>query len=172
MEKEQESPENNGKFERPIECTECRRQFVVHYTEMAFGSSKMLGMCAECPRLQKKLLGEEFEKGARKEMDTGLVCGECGTTLQEIKRGVSFGCNLCYDVFASFVLEDLFKKGECIHMGRSPGEIREIGPCIKLIALNEALDETIKREDYEQAALLRDQIRQITEIKEQERNGK
>lgn len=32
---------------------------------------------------------------------------------------------------------------------------------IKLIALNEALKDTLEKEDYEQAALLRDQINQI-----------
>jgi protein arginine kinase activator len=105
-------------------------------------------------------------------MDTSLVCGECGTTLQEVKRGVTFGCNLCYDVFAPFVFEDILDNGECMHLGRNPGEIREMGSSIKLIALSEALDETIKREDYEQAALLRDQIKQITEIKKQEREEK
>ena len=39
----------------------------------------------------------------------------------------------------------------------------EISPTLRLIALNEALDETLIREDYEQAALLRDQIRALKE---------
>ncbi len=48
-------------------------------------------------------------------------------------------------------------------MGRAPGEKIEISPSLKLIALNEALSETLSREDYEQAAWLRDQIKKLTE---------
>jgi protein arginine kinase activator len=37
---------------------------------------------------------------------------------------------------------------------------------MRLLALNEALNETIQREDYEQAALLRDQIKAITDTQQ------
>jgi protein arginine kinase activator len=38
-----------------------------------------------------------------------------------------------------------------------------INPSSRLLALNEALKETLSREDYEQAAWLRDQIKALTE---------
>ena len=57
----------------------------------------------------------------------------------------------------------LTKKALPLHIGRAPGEANEISPSLRLLALNEALNETLKREDYEQAAWLRDQIKDLTE---------
>jgi protein arginine kinase activator len=55
------------------------------------------------------------------------------------------------------------KKGLPLHLGRAPGESLAINPTSRLLALNEALKETLNREDYEQAAWLRDQIKALTE---------
>jgi protein arginine kinase activator len=50
-----------------------------------------------------------------------------------------------------------------LHIGKIPqGEV-EASPSMKLLALNEALSETLKKENYEQAALLRDKIRELQE---------
>jgi protein arginine kinase activator len=55
------------------------------------------------------------------------------------------------------------KKSIPVHIGRTPGEVHEISPSLRLLALNEALGEMLKSEDYEQAAWLRDQIKALTE---------
>jgi protein arginine kinase activator len=60
------------------------------------------------------------------------------------------------------------KKAGPIHIGRAPGESLTINLSSRLLALNEALKETLKREDYEQAALLRDQIKALTEEPDKE----
>ncbi|MCC5832916.1 MAG: UvrB/UvrC motif-containing protein [Chlamydiales bacterium] len=94
--------------------------------------------------------------------------------------GHLLGCGECYDVFTDILIEDLLKekhvsrhltsnkKTQPLHIGRAQGEITEVSPTLRLIALNEALDETLIREDYEQAALLRDQIRALKEKAEHE----
>ena len=56
-----------------------------------------------------------------------------------------------------------------LHIGRAPGEVVEINPTLRLIALNEALDETLIREEYEQAAVLRDQITAFKEKKDEKK---
>jgi protein arginine kinase activator len=61
------------------------------------------------------------------------------------------------------------KRTQTIHIGRGPGQMQEISESMRLLALNEALTETLQREDYEQAALLRDQIKALTD-KQQEKN--
>ena len=58
------------------------------------------------------------------------------------------------------------KKSHPIHIGRAPGESLAISPSSRLLALNEALKETLNREDYEQAAWLRDQIKALTDNEE------
>lgn len=169
--------------ERPLECSECKNPIAVHYTEIVGNKTTHTGMCNICPQLQKRLKGMGPEEEIGLAPDTGIVCGECGTTLSNVKVGHMLGCSHCYEVFGDLIVDDLMtvnkispsivkkRKTVPLHVGRSPGEVREISPSLQLIALNEALDETLKREDYEQAALLRDQIKELTKSSE-DNNGK
>lgn len=162
--------------ERPLECTECQKPIAVLYTEIVDGRKNELVMCNECPVLQRKLHGlQPDEVSITKKSDrTGICCGRCGTTLEEVRMGSPLGCSECYEAFADVIVFDLVgakrvsKRLEItpsarvpLHIGRQPGEAPTISPHVKLVALHEALEETLKREDYEQAAWLRDQIKQL-----------
>jgi len=161
--------------DRPLECSECKNPITVHYSEIVGGKCTNTGMCDTCPQLQKKLKGIPFEEHESPTKEgTGLVCGECGTTLAEVKVSHNVGCSNCYSVFGDVLINELIaahalfpgivkqRKAVPMHVGRAPGETQEISPSLKLIALNEALEETLKKEDYEQAAMLRDQINELT----------
>jgi protein arginine kinase activator len=129
-------------------------------------------MCQDCPELQKRLHGIP-QTSLEGSQNTGLCCGNCGTTLDSIKQGSPLGCSECYEIFKEILTQEIFsylkplnrftKKEKIIHKGRSPGQSAKMGPAFKLLALNEALKETLQKEDYEQAALLRDQIKELTE---------
>lgn len=171
-------------IERPLECSDCRKPISVRYTEVMAGSLATLCMCADCPQLNKRLfrVPSNSDEGAHGE--TGLVCGDCGTTLANIRMGSLLGCSHCYEIFGEAVIHELRvahalpgplslagqKMGTNIHVGRAPGELSEISPTTRLVALNQALIETLHREDYEQAALLRDQIRNLTQHSSQTEN--
>lgn len=161
--------------DRPLECSDCKKPIAVRYTEVVGNTITHTVMCADCPHLEHRLHGiparELAEQGGG-----SLCCGNCGTTLQSVRTGSLLGCSDCYEVFGDVILSDLIAMGKVsskyssarkstpIHIGRGTGEVKEIKPSVRLLALNEALDETLQREDYEQAAWLRDQIKQITEI--------
>ncbi len=165
--------------ERPLECGECKKPIAVCYTEIVGDKMTRTVMCADCPVLEKRLYGklhkESLESGEEVEKRVKLTCAHCGTSLEAVQTGNPLGCSECYEVFGNILIEDLLKAGKIskhltsnkqtmpLHIGRTPGEITEINPTLKLIALNEALDETLIKEDYETAALLRDQIRAIKE---------
>ncbi len=162
--------------ERPIECTECKKPVAIWYTEIVGNITSQFSMCAECPVFQRKLHGQTSDKEmGQLPGETSLACGECGTTLDALRVGNPLGCSNCYEVFDDIIVSELIsldkvpqritsnKKNVPIHIGRGPGEIREISPTLRLLALNEALNETLKREDYEQAAWLRDQIKALTD---------
>lgn len=164
--------------ERPLECSECRRPIRFRYSEVIGDYCNSYSMCSECPELEKKLQGsKDAAISTPIEGSTGLACGNCGTTLEAIRIGTLVGCSTCYDVFENILIEELqraqslplrlasVKKPQVLHIGRLPGERKEMTPSLRLVALNEALNETLAREDYEQAALLRDQIRALTEKK-------
>lgn len=159
--------------DRPLECGECKKPIAVLYTEIVGDSIIHTSMCADCPELQKRLHGTAPKELIANQTGThaGLECGTCGTNLEEVKRGHRLGCAECYAVFENILFIELqatkmipsrLKKGP-LHVGRAPGEKGGMSPSSRLLALNEALSETLKREDYEQAASLRDQIKDLTE---------
>lgn len=170
--------DENGEIlpERPLECSECKKPISVCYTEIIGNSITRTSMCADCPELQRRLhRAPSLSSHPLEENITGLACGNCGTTLQSLRVGIPLGCSDCYDVFSDVLIGEMLaaekiparlasaKKSIPIHIGRAPGESQAINPSLRLLALNEALSETLKKEDYEQAAWLRDQIKALTE---------
>ena len=162
--------------DRPLECGDCKKPVEVCYTDATESPPQHTHMCGECPVLQKKLHGSPPSSlGAGPSPHTSLCCGTCGTTIEEVQTGAPIGCSACYEVFDEVFVQEMVKvgaiskrfkkgtRGQTIHVGKAPGQITTITPTAKVIALNQALDDTLKREDYEQAAALRDQIKALTE---------
>lgn len=172
----EKTPKNLPPGDRPLECGECKKPIAVRYTEIVGETITHTNMCADCPELLRRLHGtspsEQFYGLAGQ---AGLACGNCGTTLEDVRRGHRLGCMECYEVFGDVIFMELqttnrlparliaTKKAVPLHLGRAPGETHAISPSSRLLALNEALKETLSREDYEQAAWLRDQIKALTE---------
>ncbi len=154
--------------DRPLECSECKKSVKVCYSEIVGNVINRYGMCEECPALQRHLHGElASQNNTTKETESkaGICCGTCDTSLESIRMGTPLGCPDCYNVFSDILIYEILATspttGKHIHIGRSPDENIEINPSARLLALNEALNETLAREDYEQAAWLRDQINAI-----------
>lgn len=181
MPEKPEEPNQDDKIpDRPLECSECKKPIAVRYTEIIGTTITHTSMCADCPELQRRLHGVPASTPGtpQDETVTGLACGNCGTTLEALRVGNPLGCSLCYEVFDDILISEMLASGKIptrivptkksmpIHIGRAPGEIKEMNPSLRLLALNEALSETLKREDYEQAAWLRDQIKALTENSE------
>jgi protein arginine kinase activator len=171
--------------DRPIECGECKKPICVHYTEMVDKNITHTSMCQDCPELRKRLHGlPSTTDHGQSGYEAELACGNCGTTLEVMRTGNPLGCSVCYEVFDDSIISELFaaeripsriisaKRSAPVHIGRVPGEMREINPTMRLLALNEALTETLKREDYEQAAWLRDQIKALTKETGEENESK
>lgn len=175
--------EENTPFDRPLECSECKKPISVRYTEIVGENIFRFHCCKDCPVLENRLSGtKRVSQVYTQDVHAGLACGNCGTTLESVRMGAPLGCSSCYEVFDEVILGELLaakrlparvsltKKSAPVHIGRAPGKAQEINPALKLLALNEALADTLKREDYEQAALLRDQIKELTdEEKEKEK---
>jgi len=93
-----------------------------------------------------------------------LRCRSCGLKYSEFKETGRLGCPECYKAFAEG-LEGLLKtmhKGTR-HAGKVPEALRETREqADRLKSLQKKLDKAIKEEDFEQAAHLRDEIKQIT----------
>ncbi|OGN57935.1 MAG: hypothetical protein A3D18_04015, partial [Chlamydiae bacterium RIFCSPHIGHO2_02_FULL_49_29] len=141
----------------------------------------------DCPVLQRRLHGTEGVERASEEKEekrAGVYCGNCQTNLEWVKMGNPLGCPECYDVFSDVILSDLLKTEKIpsrlkkslkrtahlpLHAGKSLQEILGVTPSKQLTSLHEALKEALKKENYEQAAWLRDQIKALQEKKENDK---
>lgn len=158
---------------------------MVRYTEIVGDSFTETSMCEDCPLLAKRLYGTHLPliPGSQVGTSADLCCGNCGMSWESVKTGNPLGCSNCFEVFGDLILAEMAlsnkisskiamnKKTIPIHIGRAPGESLEISPSVRLLALNEALKETLSREDYEQAAWLRDQIKALTDGESKEGEG-
>lgn len=113
------------------------------------------------------LLAGLLNSGGASHVKTDAVndtkCDVCGLTYGRFKETGRFGCGNCYKVFGER-LNPLFKKvhGNTSHTGKIPNRA---GGRIKVLReierLKQQLNEAIRNEEYEKAAALRDQIREI-----------
>ena len=138
-------------FEKPLECSGCQSEGCIEYILLEKGEEKGLLMCEECPLLQIKLHGET-DPLVHHVREEGLSCIACGTTLQSVKADHQVGCPECYLVFEERLKELLHPTH--FHIGRSPLSSRAA-------ELNIELSEAVKKENYEHAAYLRDQIKEL-----------
>ncbi|HEX2579208.1 MAG TPA: UvrB/UvrC motif-containing protein [Rhabdochlamydiaceae bacterium] len=161
--------------ERPIECSECKRPAKIIYKEILGDTINCTQMCIDCPILQVKLHGEARKTDNKASQ---ICCNNCGTSLESVQTGQPVGCTECYAVFSDFLVGEIIAAGaippalqkkqatersQAIHIGKSPDKTVDITLSSRLASLNEALNDALKRENYEQAALLRDQIKTLTD---------
>jgi protein arginine kinase activator len=160
-------------------CDICKQQPAkVHLTQLIDGKTKKVDLCEDCAKakgvddptgfsLADLLLG----LGAAQEMEQAssaggnLQCPVCNFTQADFKKSGRLGCPDCYTTFADG-LEALLKsmhKGTR-HLGKIPQALqvsRDLED--KLRQLQKLLDRAIADENFEQAALLRDEIKLIRE---------
>ncbi len=167
--------------DRPVECSQCKKAAKIIYKEIVGNTVTVTEMCADCPILLRKLHGTTPEKEERvvEESGTSLICGHCHTSLESIKMGNPIGCSECYNIFGDILVQELFaenklpkemenaRRNQPLHIGKTPGKPVNIPASNRLTALNEALNEALKQENYEEAAWLRDQIKELMEKKDE-----
>lgn len=129
------------------------------------------------PALQKaqldiwKLLQITAKQTRRK---GGPTCPGCGLQLEEFRRKGRLGCPQCYEAFAAHLGEVLERvHGARQHVGRLPGTDAAAaeGPLDsvalererRLVDLRQKLETAIREEAYENAARLRDELKQLEE---------
>jgi protein arginine kinase activator len=158
-------------------CCVCKeKEATVHLTQIAGDKMQKVDLCEECAKhkgvndpagfnLADLLLGlgasQEIEQAAG---GVELKCPRCGFTQADFKKAGRLGCAACYTTFAEG-LEGLLKtmhKG-VRHIGKVPlalQQSRDLAERLKV--LRKKLDKAVEDENFEQAALLRDEIKQMS----------
>ena len=160
-------------------CDVCKcNDATVFLTQILEGKMQKVNLCDACSKekgvqdptgfaLADLLLGigaaEEIEKGASTQK-----CPVCGFSQADFKKTGRLGCSECYSTFAEGLgsLIKAMHKGTK-HTGKVPARLfRDIVRSGRLNELKRSLEEAVSKEDYESAATIRDEIRQL-ELEEQ-----
>ncbi|WP_066481779.1 UvrB/UvrC motif-containing protein [Candidatus Chlamydia sanziniae] len=154
-------------------CYHCQQPALICYTEVDKDKVLRSYICAtcSCPSHYYSHTSAVLCQEGRSSLT--LECGNCKTVWHaQSDTEQLLGCHQCYINFKNQLITQLKKDkalSSCIveknhgtlHVGRSPDGVATMNPLLKLIALNEALQDTLEREDYEQAAVIRDQINHL-----------
>ena len=117
-------------------------------------------------------LAELFEAKKPEEEEEDIQCGVCGTSWQDFRKSGKLGCAACYEQFGQRLLDEIeLNQHGSVHCGKTPPETLEqwhdptvserIGLRRELERLRKGLDESVRREEFELAAELRDKIAAI-----------
>lgn len=101
---------------------------------------------------------------ALKPAGRSLVCPTCGCTLSEFSKTSKFGCSSCYEIFKNY-LPPLMKRlhGNAHHTGKFPEKAESINlKKNKLTELKKKMAKAVETEDFETAAALRDEIKELS----------
>jgi len=161
-----------------MKCQNCAAtEATVHIKEVKNDQVRELHLCESCAR----------EKGFHTMVDQGKLslasqfiwmaenlypdaagagpvqCTRCGMRFSEFLQIGRLGCPNCYKDFGRHLKQVLRRAhGSVRHTGKVPGHPDESSERRALLQkLREDLERAIEREEYEQAARLRDRIREI-----------
>ena len=166
-------------------CMRCTKPATLHITEIQLGQAQVVHLCETCAQkyLSSVEVGgvpsmdvEDDESGSEadaeeaameaaeaEEESTTVACTGCGITFKQFRSVGRLGCPQCYTSFH----DDLLSLLESIHQ-----ETQHVGKCPpqtsantlrhhELMRLRSELKSSVERENYEEAACLRDQIQTI-----------
>jgi len=156
-------------------CDICHKNIAtIHLTEIVDNKIIELHLCSKCAKLKteeikNQLTLSEFLTGLVREEKEGkkerkiLKCPKCNLSFSEFRKKGKLGCLHCYKAFYEKLVPLLRKiHGSTQHMGKAPHSLSEEEILEKRIEeLREKLNKAIKLEAYEEAARIRDEIKEL-----------
>ncbi len=156
-------------------CNECgKNEAKVHVTHIINGNKTESHLCEECAKKNQPFFNANFSMENlfsamlnnsfnTTTYVTGKSCSKCGMTYEEFKNTGKFGCSDCIDAFKPRlmpVVENI--QGYRSHNGKIP---KRTGGSFKLQKdiekLKTQLRYAVENEEFEKAARIRDEIRQM-----------
>lgn len=155
-----------------MQCDICgKKQATVFLTQVINGKTKKLRLCVACAAssgleidesVADILLGAGLEKPASApDGASDRACPQCRMRYSDFKKTSRLGCPACYEAFENALnpLIESMQRG-AQHKGKSPATEPELGLDFgQRAGLKKALEEAVRREKYEEAAKIRDQLR-------------
>ncbi len=161
-----------------MKCQSCgKKEAVVRYSENINGKKQELHFCMDCAKklgfvnfsnIFSPLFSDVPEFLDEFSNEDKLVCKKCGYSLEKYMSTGLFGCPECYDTFSDRLDNILIKiQGKNRHINE--GNINKKGynktnkdnKVNELDELKIKLKQLVEEEKYEEAAVIRDKIRDI-----------
>jgi protein arginine kinase activator len=155
-----------------MKCHNCDENATVHLTEIIDGQKRAIHLCKKCaeqqhftnqqeldiPAILQHMIGQH---AAETDELSRLACPTCGIKYMEFRSAGRLGCPQDYQVFHDVLLPLLQRHHRgCTHVGKSPRHRRDAALQTELAQLRRQLRDAVEAESYEEAARLRDLIRQ------------
>jgi|SRR5690554_3863072 len=152
-------------------CQNCgEREAKVSITQIVNNKKTEIHLCPQCAQQSghidpvfglHKMLASMMDWNPEKSQ--AKTCPGCGLTEQELHQNGRFGCEQCYETWAPLVEKILSRvQGRTTHTGKVP---RSAGEKVKkereLGELRRQLEQAVAEERFEEAAQLRDKIREL-----------
>lgn len=172
-------------------CQECRKEkATVFITKIINGKKTEFHLCEACARKKEELdfsfepkfalhnlfgsLLEENNRNSRESIKAAKVqCPACALTFAQFGQIGRLGCSECFTAFDSH-LQPLLRRihGGARHTGKVPRRSQSVVRFRReLEQLKEELQELVRKEEFEEAAEIRDRIRSMElELKERGQN--
>jgi len=165
-----------------MKCDYCDLKATVFLTQLVDGQMKKVCLCAKCAEEKGVTdptgfsLSDMFLKGLKQNIpasaptssskSSSKTCPQCGFTIDDFLKVRRFGCGECYSVFSEELGQALGGMHKGIkHLGKVPAGLIESHFRIqRLSELKTKLNEAIAAESYEDAARLRDEIKNMEEL--------
>ena len=154
-------------------CDQCHKKIAtVHLTEIINGKVQELHLCEDCALKKSQEMQKNFSMG---DILSGLIegvqpyssgevitCPKCGLTFQQFRRIGRLGCSECYHAFKK-QLRHVVKAvhGSIQHMGKIPRGKVSLKTNIEIEELKKKLRRAVELEEFEEAAALRDKIKEM-----------
>ncbi|MBU5591707.1 UvrB/UvrC motif-containing protein [Clostridium sp. MSJ-4] len=165
-------------------CERCNENpATVHIVKVVNGVKEETNICEQCAKEQENFgIGSDFNMVSPfsfQSLLSGLVdyinqssqgepfkeisCKNCGITYSEFKRKGLLGCSKCYDTFNETIMPIIKRvQGDTEHIGKLPLKSgKELMEKKKVINLKEELQKAILNEEYEKAAMIRDELKAL-----------
>src|ERR1043165_8034690 len=139
---------SDTKFEEHHVCEQCYKQ----YAQTSNSPSKALALESAAGDLEESMFGQQ-------------ECPDCGIKFVDFRNNHRLGCSRDYQVFQAELMPLLENiHGETRHCGKTPRRYPQTKKTeAELVQLRQRLKRAIEREDYEEAAKIRDQIKTLEE---------
>jgi protein arginine kinase activator len=176
-----------------VVCNLCGTQdATIHLTEIVNNQMIEIHLCETCAQekgtdfkthfqlgdIMSNMLGMEKPVKGSSEKRLAGKCPECGMTYEEFGKSGRLGCAFCYEAFGK-LLTPLIKRVQrsLQHIGKRPqgaaaAQSPASNPNSDLKLLQDRLKKSIQSEDFEDAAKIRDEIRQMEEKYKKPKKGK